>query len=170
MQYNADKSRKAENAKGGRNMFEIMPWKKRGGKEISRFGSELDSLYDRFFGRGSTISNGFLQEEALFPVLDISEGKKAITVKAEIPGIEAEDLDVSLDERTLVIKGEKKQEKEDKEENYHRMERSYGYFRRTLQLPADVDPQKVEASYKKGVLKVVLKKTKESEAKKIQIR
>ncbi|MGD8522636.1 MAG: Hsp20/alpha crystallin family protein [Desulfobacterales bacterium] len=151
-------------------MFELIPWKKRSGKEISRFGSELDSLYDRFFGRGSMIPARFMEDEALFPVLDISEGKKEITVKAEIPGVEADDLDVSLDERTLIIKGEKKKEKEDKDENYHRMERSYGYFRRTVQLPVDVDPSKVEASYKKGVLKVVLKKTKESEAKKIEVR
>jgi HSP20 family protein len=151
-------------------MFELIPWKKRSGKEISRFGSELDSLYDRFFGRGSMIPVRFMEDEALFPVLDISEGKKEITVKAEIPGVEADDLDVSLDERTLIIKGEKKKEKEDKDENYHRMERSYGYFRRTVQLPVDVDPSKVEASYKKGVLKVVLKKTKESEAKKIEVR
>jgi HSP20 family protein len=151
-------------------MFELIPWKKRSGKEISRFSSEFDSLYDRVFGRGSMIPAGFIQEEALFPVLDISEGKKEITVKAEIPGVEADDLDVSLDERTLIIKGEKKQEKEDKDENYHRMERSYGYFRRTVQLPADVDPSKVEASYKKGVLKVVLEKTKESEAKIIEVR
>jgi HSP20 family protein len=151
-------------------MFELTPWKKRGGKEISRFGSELDSLYDRFLGRGSMIPARFLQEEALFPVLDIGEGKKEITVLAEIPGVEADDLDVSLDGRTLIIKGEKKQEKEDKDENYHHMERSYGYFRRTVQLPVDVDPSKVEASYKKGVLKVTLKKTKESEAKKIEVR
>jgi HSP20 family protein len=75
-----------------------------------------------------------------------------------------------MDGRTLIIKGEKKQEKEDQDENYHRRERSYGYFRRTTQLPADVDASKVEASYKKGVLKVVLKKTRESEAKKIEIR
>jgi len=151
-------------------MFELMPWKRRGGKEISRFGSELDSLYDRFFGSGSMIPARSLQEEALFPVLDISEGKTEITVKAEIPGVEAGDLDVSLDGRMLILKGEKKQEKEDKDENYHRMERTYGYFRRTVQLPADVDPSNVEASYKKGVLKVVLKKIKESEAKKIEVR
>jgi HSP20 family protein len=86
-------------------MFELIPWKKRSDKEISRFDGELDSLYDRFFGRGSMIPAGLLQEEALFPVLDISEGKKEITVKAEIPGVEAGDLDVSLDERTLIIKG-----------------------------------------------------------------
>ena len=151
-------------------MFELMPWKKRGGKEISRFGSGLDSSYDRFWDRGSMIPGSFLREESLIPVLNISETKKEITVKAEIPGVETDDLNVSLNGRMLIIKGEKKQEKEDKDENYHRMERSYGYFRRTAQLPVDVDPSKVEASYKKGVLKVVLKKTKESEAKKIEVR
>ena len=86
-------------------MFELMLWKKGSGKEISRFDSELDSLYDRFLGRGSMIPANFLQEEALFPVLDISEGKREITVRAEIPGVEADDLDVSLDGRTLIIKG-----------------------------------------------------------------
>ena len=151
-------------------MFELMPWKKRGGKEISRLGSDLDSSHDRFWDRGSMIPGSFLQEEALFPVLDISESKKEISVKAEIPGVETDDLNVSLNGRTLIIKGEKKQGKEDIDENYHRMERSYGYFSRSAQLPADVDPSKVEASYKKGVLKVVLKKTRESEAKKIEVR
>jgi HSP20 family protein len=70
----------------------------------------------------------------------------------------------------LTIKGEKKREKEEKDENYHCMERSYGYFNRTIELPADVDPEKVDASYKKGVLKIELKKTKESEIKKIEIK
>ena len=150
-------------------MFELMPWKKRSGKEISRFDSELENLYDRFFGRGSLLPEGLFLEEALLPVLDISEGRKEITVKAEIPGVEAGDLDVSLNERTLIIKGEKKQEKEDKDENFHRVERSYGSFHRSVQLPADVDPQEVQATYKKGILKIVLKKTKESEGKKIKI-
>jgi HSP20 family protein len=151
-------------------MFELMPWRKRGGKEISRLGSELDSLHDRFWDRGSLIPARFLREDSLFPVLNISESKKEITVKAEIPGVETDDLNVLLDGRTLIIKGEKKQEEEDIDENYHRMERSYGYFSRSTQLPADVDPSKVEASYKKGILKVVLKKTRESEAKKIEVR
>ena len=65
---------------------------------------------------------------------------------------------------------EKKQEKEEKEENCHRMERSYGYFNRTIELPAEVDAEKVDASYKKGVLKIELKKTRESETKKIEIK
>ena len=151
-------------------MFELMPWKKKSGKQVSRFDSDFDTLYDRFFGRDALAPSELLQMQSFVPVVDISESKKEITVKAEIPGIEADDLDVSLDGRTLIIKGEKKHEKEDKDENYHRMERSYGYFRRTVPLPADVDPSKVEASYKKGVLKIILKKTKESETRKIEVR
>jgi HSP20 family protein len=110
------------------------------------------------------------KEDSWFPTIDISEGKKDITVKAEIPGVEANDIDISLNGKLLTIKGEKKQEKEEKEENYHRMERSYGYFNRTIELPSEVDPEKVDASYKKGVLKIELKKTKESETKKIEIK
>jgi HSP20 family protein len=70
----------------------------------------------------------------------------------------------------LTIKGEKKQEKEEREENFHRMERSYGYFNRTIELPCEVDSEKVDASYKKGVLKIELKKTKESESRQIEIK
>jgi HSP20 family protein len=91
-------------------------------------------------------------------------------LKVEIPGVEARDIDVSLDGRRLMIKGEKKQEKEEKEENFHRTERRYGQFRRTIELPAEVDPSKVDASYKRGVLKIELKKTKESQPKKNSVK
>ena len=79
-------------------------------------------------------------------------------------------MDISLDGKRLTIKGEKKREKEEKEENYHRVERSYGSFNRTVELPVEVEPDQVEASYKKGVLKIVMKKSKESESKKIHIK
>lgn len=151
-------------------MFDLMPWKKRESKEIVGFRSELDRLFDRFFGPDFLATGEFLQEGGWFPSVDISEGKKEITVKAEIPGAEPKDFDISLDGRRLTIKGEKKQEKEEKEENYHRVERSYGYFNRTVELPAEVEADKVEASYKKGVLKIVMKKSKESESKKIDIK
>lgn len=91
-------------------------------------------------------------------------------MKAELPGVETEDIDVSLDGRMLTIKGEKKHEKEEKKENYHRVERSYGYFNRSIELPAEVDASKVDASFKKGVLKIELNKTKATETKKIQIK
>ena len=104
------------------------------------------------------------------PRVDISEGEKNIIVKAEIPGCDAKDVDVSLDGRILTIKGEKKQEKEEKEKNYLRMERAYGYFSRTIELPGEVDQQEVDATYKKGVLTVALKKKASKDSKKIEIK
>jgi HSP20 family protein len=102
--------------------------------------------------------------------VDVVEGKDNITVQAEIPGCEVGDIDVKLDHRTLTISGEKKQEKEDKGKNVHRVERSYGAFSRMLQLSADVDPKNIDATYKKGVLKLVFKKIQSSETKKIDIK
>ena len=98
------------------------------------------------------------------------DGKGKITVKAEIPGCEAKDIDVKLDGRMLTISGEKKQEKEEKDENFHRVERTYGSFSRMVELPGEVNPEDVDATYKKGVLKLVLKKIRETEAKKIEIK
>ena len=70
----------------------------------------------------------------------------------------------------MTIKGEKKQEKEEKDSNYHRIERSYGYFNRSVDLPVEVDPEKVDASYKRGILKIIMRKSKESETKKIDVK
>ena len=151
-------------------MFELMPWKKREKNDLVHRRRDFDDFVNRFFDRDFWAPSDLFREDRLLPSVDISEGKKDITVKAEIPGVEANDIDISLNGKLLTIKGEKKQEKEEKDENYHRMERSYGYFNRTIELPAEVDPEKVEASYKKGVLKIELKKTRESETKKIEIK
>jgi HSP20 family protein len=119
---------------------------------------EVDRLFDRFFEpwRG--------QEEARAigewaPNLDVSETKDALIVKADVPGMEAKDIQVSLQEQMLTIKGEKKQEKEEKDENFHRVERSYGAFMRAVRLPVPVDAGKVAASFKNGVLTITLPKT-----------
>jgi len=151
-------------------MFELMPWKKREQRGLTNLRRNFDDIANRFFDRDFWAPGDLFREDRLLPSVDISEGKKNITVKAEIPGVEANDIDISLSGKLLTIKGEKKQEKEEKNENYHRMERSYGYFNRTIELPAEVDPEKVDASYKKGVLKIELKKTRESETKKIEIK
>ena len=151
-------------------MFDLMPWKKQENRGIARFRGELDRLFDRFFDMDLPSTREFFGENDWFPSLDISEGKNEITVKAEIPGVEAKDIDIALDGKRLTIKGEKKQEKEEKDSNYHRIERSYGYFNRSVDLPVEVDPEKVEASYKKGVLKITMKKSKESETKKIDVK
>ena len=151
-------------------MFDLMSWRKREGKDLVGFKNELDNLFNRFFDLDFPISREFFKEGEWVLRVDVSEGKKEITVKAEIPGCNAKDIDVSLEGQILTIKGEKKQEKEEKEENFHRVERSYGSFTRRMNLPAEVDQENIDASYKKGVLKLVFKKTKISEGKKIDIK
>ena len=151
-------------------MFDLVPGRKQQKGDVSRLHHEIDDLRNRFFGRGFAVPGDPLGKALWFPTADILEDKKKITLKAEIPGVEAKDIGVSLDGRRLTIKGEKKQEKEEAVGNYHRMESAYGYFSRTIELPAEVDSEKIDASYKRGVLKIVLKKTKEAESKKIQVR
>lgn len=93
------------------------------------------------------------------PKLDFSETADAYTVKAEVPGVEQKDLSVSLDNQILTIKGGKHKEKEEKGEKYHRVERSWGEFARTIALPGAADTEKVNATFKDGVLTITLPKT-----------
>ena len=149
-------------------MFDVLPWKRNKDKHAKELRREVDSMYDRFF-EPDFLPSTLFGKGKWGPKLDISEGRKDIIVKAEIPGIEAKDLDISIDGRRLNIRGEKKQEQTEEEETYYRIERSYGYFNRTIELPAEADPDKVDASYKKGILKIKLRKTKSSETKRINV-
>ncbi len=151
-------------------MFDLMPHRRRFGKEMVSFKDEMDNLFNRFFDMDFPVSRRLFKDGEWAPSVDVVEGKGEITVKAEIPGCEAKDIDVKLDGRTLTICGEKKQEKEEKDENFHRVERSYGSFCRMVELPREVNPEDIDATYKKGVLKLVLKKIRETEAKTIEIK
>jgi HSP20 family protein len=93
------------------------------------------------------------------PSLDISETKDSLVVKIEVPGIEQNDIQISLQENLLTIKGEKRYERADNEERYHRVERAYGMFLRSIRLPVAVDDSKVTATFKNGLLTVTLPKT-----------
>lgn len=104
------------------------------------------------------------------PSLDVSETKDNIAVKAEVPGMDAKDIDISLANDVLTVKGEKKQQKEEKDENYHRVERSYGAFSRSIRLPREVQSDKIKANYKNGVLKITLPKSEEAKKKEIKIK
>jgi HSP20 family protein len=150
-------------------MFGILPYKKKKESHADKLQRKIDNMYDQFFGPNFLPSAYLLSDGNWDPKLDISEGRKDITIKVEIPGIEAKDFDISIVGRRLTIRGEKKQEQKEKEETYYRVERSYGYFKRTIELPAEVDPNKVDASYKRGVLKMKLRKIKESETKRIKV-
>jgi HSP20 family protein len=106
------------------------------------------------------------------PSIDVVETDKDIRISAELPGMEEKDIDVSLGKDSLTIKGEKKEEKEDKGKGYYRMERSYGSFSRVIPLPTEIDQDKVKATFKKGVLTVELPKTEKAikETKKIDVK
>ena len=111
----------------------------------------------------------FRKEGELLPAFDIAETEKEYTITGEIPGIDAKDLDVTLTDGTLTIKGEKKKEREEKEEHYHRIEREYGSFHRGFRLPENVKTEALKAHYKDGVLKITLPKT-EMKTKKIEVK
>ena len=104
------------------------------------------------------------------PMVDFSETKDAFVVKAEIPGMESQDISVSLENQMLTMKGEKKHEKEEKDEQYYRMERSYGAFVRTVRLPAPVDGSKVTAAFKNGLLTVTMPKAPEAKGSTIPVK
>lgn len=105
-----------------------------------------------------------------YPAVDIAETKDDFQVKVEIPGMNKDDLKIKLQENVLTVQGEKKQEKETKEQNYHRMERSYGSFCRSFRLTSPVRQDKIDASYKDGVLSINLPKAEEAKTKEIEIK
>jgi len=130
---------------------------------------EMNRLFNTTL-TGRTEEGIGLREGIWSPALDVYETENDIVVKAELPGMKPEDVDISVVGDTLTIKGEKKQEEEIKKENYYRLERSYGSFQRSLRLPVDVKPDKIKATYKDGVLKVTLPKSEEVKPKKIEIK
>jgi HSP20 family protein len=105
------------------------------------------------------------------PAIDMSEDEKAYEISAELPGMEPKDIDVSMAGDMLVLKGEKRQEKEEKDRNYHFSERAYGSFQRSFELPASVDRDKISADFSKGVLTITLPKTANAQqpTKKIEV-
>lgn len=133
--------------------------------------NEMDNVFDNFF-RGFEVEPFGKGSGVFQPKVNVADGEKEITVSVEIPGMDEKDIELSLTKDALTIKGEKKEEKEEKGKNYHRMECSYGSFSRTLPLPVEINTEKAEAAYKKGVLKIVLPKTEKAvkETKKIPIK
>jgi len=133
--------------------------------EIDSLRREMDRLWERFFGEKPIEWLG--GEWA--PPLDVSETKDKLVVKAELPGIDPKEVEVTIANGVLTIKGEKKKEEEEKGENYHIIERSYGSFTRSIRLPSDVEESKVKANYKDGVLKIVLPKSEKAKEKAVKI-
>ncbi|SRR5579872_258239 len=134
---------------------------------------ELTNIHDRMNrlfqeGFGSNRDEG-LSTTAFLPPTDVYEDENHINLKLEVPGIDEKDLNIHVENNTLIIKGERKFEKEEKEENFRRVERQYGSFVRTFTLPASVDPNHIEANYDKGVLNITMPKRAEAKPKQIQV-
>jgi len=144
----------------------LVPFNKRNRSSLARLHSELDDLFESFF-RG--LDRPFAGYKA-WPAIDVVEEEDAVVVRAEVPGCKAEDIDISVYGNTLTISGEKKLEEEKKEKDFYHMESTYGSFRRELTLPAEVDPGKVEAECKDGVLSITLPKAASAKAVKIKVK
>jgi len=128
---------------------------------------EVNRVFDEFFGRG-WLAPTF--EEGWIPAINVSETRDAVEVTAEVPGIDPKDIDIALTGDTLTIKGEKREEEKTEEKNFTRVERRYGGFRRVVSLPSSVDPAKVKATCKDGVLRISLEKKEETKAKPVEIK
>ena len=134
-------------------------------RELARLQDEMNRLFDP---RG--VSGDGEQLGSWAPAVDIYEDGEGITLRAEVPGMSANDIDVRIENGAITLKGERKLEREDKKDNYHRIERSYGAFSRTFTLPTTVDTEKVRADSKNGVLQVFLPKREETKPKQIKVK
>ena len=159
----------------------LLPWRKEETKVPVRqeesepytgLQRDMNAMFDDFFNRAFSMrpfgsERGWNQ---FTPRIDVIDGDEAIKVTAELPGLDENEIELTLHQNTLQISGEKKAESEEKGSNFYRMERSYGMFRRTIDLPCEVDAENVDATYKKGVLTVTLPKViEEGECKQINI-
>ncbi len=129
----------------------------------------LQDRMNRLFPRGPEGQDEALTTTAFAPPVDVYEDEHNVTLKIEVPGIDEKDIDVRIENNTLTVHGERKFEKEEKEENFRRVERQYGSFTRTFTLPNTVNHDNVQANYDKGVLKIKLEKKAEAKPKQIKV-
>ncbi len=146
-------------------MFELVPWK-RNRVALAKPGRDLFNWFFEDF----TLPDFWTAEQEWLPPFDVSETENEIIVRAELPGMDVKDIDIALTDGLLTIKGERELEKEDKKENYHRIERQFGSFSRSLNLGEKVKADGIEAGYKDGILTVTLPKAEESKPKKIEVK
>jgi HSP20 family protein len=134
-------------------------------REFTTLQDRLNRLFQSSFGD----SQDALTSTNFNPAVDVYEDEHNVSLKIEVPGIEEKDLDISVENNTLTVHGERKFEKEEKEENFRRVERQYGSFTRSFTLPQTVDSENVSANYDKGVLKISLPKKAEAKPKQIKV-
>ena len=135
-------------------------------REFATLQDRMNRLFRETYNEGGDES---LTTSSFAPAVDVYEDEHRVTLKIEVPGIDEKDIDVRIENNTLTVHGERKIEKEEKEENYRRVERQYGSFTRTFTLPLTVDSEKVSATYDKGVLKIAVPKKAEAKPKQIKV-
>jgi len=133
-------------------------------REVASLQNRVNSLFREMNDGDSPLTTA-----SFVPAVDVYEDNAKVVLKLEVPGVDEKDLDVRIENHTLTVKGERKFEKEEKEENFHRIERRYGSFYRAFTLPNTVDTENVAASYTAGVLKLELKKKAEAQPKQIKV-
>src|SRR5437879_10100542 len=134
-------------------------------RDLANFQNQINPIFQDY-GRGS---DELLTSGTFVPPVDVYEDEHNITLKLEVPGIEEKDLDIRLENNTLTVRGERNFEKEEKEENFHRVERRYGSFARSFTLPNSVDSDNAQANYENGILKIKLAKREEAKPKQIKV-
>ena len=135
-------------------------------REVGSIRDEIDRVLDSFLNR-LPIRKG--REEPWLPLIDLEESKDKLLVRAELPGMKKEDIKISISGDTLTLQGKRDLKKEEKDKTYHRIERSYGRFERAIPLPAEVEPDKIKATYDEGVLHISLPKSEKIKPKEISI-
>jgi HSP20 family protein len=145
------------------NLVRWNPW-----REMSTLQNRINSLFNEPFFR-SDREDDELSLGSWYPAVDMFENDDKIVIKAELPGIDKKDISVDVKDHVLTLSGERKYENEVKEENYYRRERASGKFKRSFHLPADVDPDKIKAEFKDGVLKVEMPKPEAQKPKQISV-
>jgi HSP20 family protein len=146
----------------------LMPFGRRelasGDDPFTAMRREMDRLFDDMT-KSFSLARPAMGMGVMAPRVDVKETEQAVEVQAELPGVEEKDVELQLADNVLTIRGEKKQAREEKEKGYYLMERSYGAFMRQIPMPVEVDEDKVEARFEKGVLRIVLPKSARAEAK-----
>src|SRR6478672_6045234 len=136
-------------------------------RDFSTLQDRMNRIFrESFSPEGSDVA---LTTSNFAPPVDVYEDEHNITLKVEVPGIDEKDINVSIENNTLTVRGERRFEKDEKEENFHRVERMYGSFTRSFTMPNTVDPEEVSAHYEKGVLKIRLAKKAEAKPKLIKV-
>ena len=136
-------------------------------RDYSTLQDRMNRIFRESFGPEG--SDEALTTSNFAPPVDVYEDEHNITLKIEVPGIDEQDINVTIENNTLTVRGERRFEKDEKEENFHRVERMYGSFTRSFTLPNTVDPEQVSAHYEKGVLKIRLSKKAEAKPKLIKV-